>query len=93
MAISDAGASCREVVSAAIMGKIEGLANRMEQLNDRVYGKLDPVMMPDLPATCVKETSCSDDVYPPYFDRLRNYCRAIERNINSIEEALRRTEV
>lgn len=93
MANNEAGNACRELISAAVMGKLEGLAMRMEQLNDRLLGKLEPIMMPDAPATLSNGIYPPDEVYPRYFEKMREFHRTIERSINSIETALSRTEI
>lgn len=82
----------RKPVSAEVAGFAELLANRAQQLAERVNGKLHSVMTSETPRPC--ETTCKDSQeYPPLFADLRNNFQAIAVALDSIDHALSRTEL
>lgn len=83
----------REVVASICISRLDGLAARLEQLQERVHGKLNPVMAPEAPATIGSCASAPEEIYPSYFEQMRGLCKHIERSISSIEYALDRVEL
>lgn len=79
-------------VAKDILDLAQRIADRSDVIAGKVHMRLGPVMMPPSPPTEAKPEQVSR-TYPPLFDELRERCRTIERALNSIEEALSRTEL
>lgn len=82
----------RETVSGVMISRLESIANRVSDLRDRVYVKLEPIMAPDSPANGNDGKEPAEESYSTYFSQMRSLCKRIEENVLSIESALNRTE-
>ena len=82
----------RAPVSNEVVSFAERLANRAQQLAERVNGKLHPVMTSEQPRPCEGNGKDGQE-YPPLFSELRNNFQAIAGALDSIEYALSRTEL
>jgi len=82
----------REPVSHEIMYSAARIAEKAEALEKRMHDKLGPVMMLCPPA-CEALNGKTISTYPPLFEDLRSKLDVIERALNSMEEALSRTEL
>lgn len=82
----------RKPVSAEVANYAERLANRAQQLAERVNGKLHSVMTSEGPRP--DELPCKDPVeYPPLFSDMRGNLNGISNALDSIEDAMSRTEL
>jgi hypothetical protein len=82
----------REPASHEIMYSAARIAEKAEALEKRMHGKLGPVMML-CPPPCEAVKGKSIASYPPLFEDLRSKLDVIERALNSMEDALSRTEL
>lgn len=92
--INTAGNTCRQTVSSHAMDRLEQLAGRVEALKERMYSKLDQVMTPEFPRpdNISKECAPPEEIWPAYYDRMRDVCRQMDRHVNSMDAALDRAE-
>ena len=89
---SDVPCAAREPISTEVVSFAERLANRAQQLSERVNEKLHPVMTSEASRQgegTVKEVQ----EYPPLFADLRNNFKKIAGALDSIEHAVSRTEL
>ena len=61
-------------------------------LAKRVHEKIDPVMLPGS-SPLVSSENKEPETWPPLFNELRMKMQSIEQSLNSIEDALTRTEL
>lgn len=85
-------APVRQSVAVEVTQFAESLANRAQQLVERVNEKLQPVMSGEVPRACSASTKESME-YPPLFADLRSNFQAISIALESIEYAMSRTEL
>lgn len=82
----------REPISQSILSFASRLADKADSLATRTHNKLGPVMqVPPSPENLNSATV--SQTYPPMFDELRERFNVIDRSLNSIEDALSRTEL
>ena len=85
----------QETVGVLITKLATGIADRAENLAERLSQRLVPVMRADRPS--IQETSGKlanvPREYPPLFEELRNKLQNIENALNRIESCLSRTEL
>ena len=84
----------RESVAQEILQYASRLAERSDSVSSRVLGKLQPVMLSDIPtgtAICEKVREARE--YPPLFEELRSRMQIIENSLQLIESAMSRTEI
>mgnify|MGYP001559326346 CR=1 FL=1 len=81
----------RRPVAAEVAEFAQFLANRATALSERVNFKLESVMAADCPRPC--DTERKEQQYPPLFSDMRNSFRGIEVALDSIENAISRTEL
>lgn len=79
-------------VANEICGKAEETAKRACELAERVHIKLRTVMTSECPMP-VKENEVAKREYPPLFSTLDHNLYEINQALDSIGEALRRTEL
>ena len=92
-AMKDAGCMAkRDPVSVEVAGFAERLANRAQDLAERVNGKLHSVMTSEMPRPC-EGIGKDGQEYPPLFADLRGNFNAIAGALDTIEYALSRTEL
>ena len=82
----------REPVSKEIMHKAARIAEKAEFLEKRLHGKLEPVMQLSCPSL-VPQGKPPLEVYPPLFEDLRSRLDVIDCCLNSMEDAISRTEL
>ena len=84
----------KQSVAAEVVSYVERLANRAQQLTERVDMKLHPIMTSD--QLQPKPTEVTDKVgreYPPLFAGIQSKLYEISCALESIERALDRTEL
>lgn len=81
----------REPVSHEIMYSAARIAGKAESLEKRLHEKLGPVMQSCPPICEVKGKPLS--IYPPLFEDLRSKLDVIDCALNSMEDAISRTEL
>jgi len=86
-----ANVAIRVSAASEIQGQIETLAERLQDVSERVARKLEPVMMPEREEMKAGPVCTPEPMIPPYFDTLRLICRRMDRSIDGIESALNRT--
>ena len=83
----------REPISMNILSFAQKLADRADSLATRTHNKLGPVMQSQPPSPENLKSVTGSQAYPPMFDELRERFSVIDRALNSIEDALSRTEL
>ena len=83
----------RKPVSVEVAEFAQNLANRAQDIADRVDGKLHSVMTSSTPRELVNACVKDSVEYPPLFSDLRINLQGIESALNSIEYAMSRTEL
>lgn len=78
-------------VAVEIAEFAQSLANRAAELKERVNEKLHPVMQSDYPRP--GDSEYKDPEFPPLFSDLRSSFQNIAASPESIEHALKRTEL
>ena len=89
--MSGEGKEIKKPVSREIVDQAKVLSEKACSLNDRVQGKLIPVML-SLPVAPPPEGKVMRE-YPPLFAELRELFITIDNMLNGINEALTRTEL
>ena len=79
-------------VSQEILEKTKELSEKAMAINDRVHGKLSPVMISPRPVSPGPEGKQPRE-YPPLFSELREMLINIENALDGIEDVLSRTEL
>lgn len=87
----DAAICARRPVSTEVMDFANDLAARAACLAEDVHAKLHPVMNAAPPTG--EGLGVVREVYPPYFQSLRDHLVKIEGALNAIQDALSRTEL
>lgn len=82
----------QDAVALLIAKFAGGLADRSEQLAERVHTKLYSVMTSDCPPP-VEVAKLSGREYPPLFNDLRGKFQRISDSLDCIEYEMRRTEL
>lgn len=92
--MNDAGTVAkREPISQSILSFASRLADKADSLATRTHNKLGPVMQSVPPSPEGLKPVTGSQAYPPMFDELRERFNVIDRSLNSIEDALSRTEL
>jgi hypothetical protein len=76
-----------------IVNQSVDMAQRITELRERVYNKLNRVMIPEYPNICVKEELLTPKEYPPLFWDIYTQLNIIASEISSIHNALDRTDL
>lgn len=84
---------CRETIATMTLCRLDALAARLDSLESKLRSKLDSVMLPE---PCPSTDCCPSppmQIYPPYFDNIRDLCNRMERSMDYMANSLDRTEL